>query len=181
MSTNITTGVVRFSYANVFTPKAVDDNSTPKYSVSILIPKDDKKTIKKIQDAVEEATKNERAHKVFGSKVPPRLKLPLRDGDEERPDDPVYANCYFIGANSPTKPKIVDKALNEIIDPDDFYSGCYGRASLNFYAYNTAGNKGIACGLNALQKIKDGEPLGGSVSIEDAFGGDNEFDEDDDF
>lgn len=181
MSTNITTGVVRFSYANVFTPKAVDDNSQPKYSVSLLIPKDDKKTLKKIRDAIEEAKTNERANKVFGGKKPAKMKEPLRDGDEERPDDPVYANCYFIGANSPTKPKIVDRSMEEILDPEDFYSGCYGRASINFYAYNTAGNRGIACGLNALQKIKDGEPLGGSVSVEDAFGGDNEFDEDDDF
>lgn len=181
MSTNITTGIVRFSYVTVFTPKAVDDNSTPKYSVSLLIPKEDKKTVAKISDAIAEASTNERAHKVFGAKTPTRLKTPLRDGDEERPDDPVYAGCWFIGANSATKPKIVDKALNEILDPDEFYSGCYGRASVNFYAYNTAGNKGIACGLNALQKLRDGEPLGGTVSLEDAFGGDNALDEDDDF
>lgn len=182
MSTNVTTGVVRFSYAHVFTPTSIDDNSTPKYSVSVLIKKDDTKTLKKIKAAIEEAKKNERANKVFGGKTPAKLKEPLRDGDEERPDDPVYKNCYFLNANSPTKPKIVDKDLNEILDPEDFYSGCYGRASVNFYAFNTAGNRGIACGLNALQKIKDGDPLGGTVSVDEAFGGDNEFDdEDDDF
>ncbi len=181
MSNYITTGVVRFSYANVFTPKAVDDNSKEKYSVSLIISKDDKKTIKKLIDGIEAAKHDDRAQRVFGAKLPPKLKTPLRDGDEERPEDPAYANSWFINANSDNKPKIVDKNLNEIIDPDDFYSGCYGRASINFYAYNTAGNKGIACGLSALQKIKDGEPLGGTASIEDAFGGDNEFDEDDDF
>lgn len=181
MSTNVTTGVVRFSYANVFTPKAIDDNSQPKYSVSLLIPKDDKKTLKKVRDAIKEAKVNDRANKVFGGKKPPKLKEPLRDGDEDRPGDPVYANCYFIGANSVTKPKIVDRNMEEILDPEDFYSGCYGRASVSFYAFNTAGNKGIACSLNALQKLRDGEPLGGSVSVEEAFGGDNEFDEDDDF
>lgn len=173
--------MVRFSYANVFVPKAVDDKSAEKYSVSILIDKKDKKTLKKINDAVEEAKHNERAQRVFGGKTPVKMKLPLRDGDEERPEDPTYAGCYFIGANSSAKPKIVDKDLNEILDPEEFYSGCYGRASINFYAYSTAGNKGIACGLNALQKLKDGDPLGGNVSVEEAFGGDNEFDEDDDF
>lgn len=179
MSTTITTGVVRFSYANVFTPKAPEGSEVAKYSVSLLIPKSDKATLKKIRAAVDEAKTNERAQKVFGGKTPVRLKEPLRDGDEERPDDPVYAGHYFIGANSLVKPKIVDRAMNEILDPDEFYSGCYGRASINFFAFNTAGNKGIACGLNALQKLKDGEPLGGTVSIEDAFGGDNELDDDD--
>ena len=104
------------------------------------------------------------------------IKTPLRDGDLERPDDPAYANSYFINANSATAPGIVDAACQPIIDRSEVYSGVYGRASINFYAFNSNGNKGIACGLNNLQKIKDGEPLGGKSRAEDDFS-----DDDDDF
>lgn len=105
------------------------------------------------------------------------MKSPLRDGDVERPEDEAYAGHYFINANSKLKPGVVDANLNEIIDPAEFYSGCYGRASITFYAYNVNGNKGIACGLQNLQKLKDGEPLGGSrASAASDFGDfDDEF------
>ena len=105
----------------------------------------------------------------FGGKIPANLKLPLRDGDTEREDDEVYAGKYFINANAKTKPGIVDKGGNPIIDTTEFYSGCYGHASITFYAFNTSGNKGIACGLNNLMKTRDGEMLGGRASAEDDF------------
>lgn len=104
------------------------------------------------------------------------LKTPLRDGDLERPDDEAYANSYFINANSGSAPGIVDADRQPIIDHSEVYSGVYGRASINFYAFNSNGNKGIACGLNNLQKIRDGESLGGKSRAEDDFN-----DEDDDF
>ena len=97
------------------------------------------------------------------------LKTPLRDGDLERPDDEAYAGCYFINANSASAPGIVDADRQPVIDRSEVYSGVYGRASINFYAFNSNGNKGIACGLNNLQKIKDGEPLGGKSRAEDDF------------
>ena len=114
-----------------------------------------------------------------GKSVPPlaSLKKPLRDGDEERPDDPTYADSYFINANSDLAPGIVDASRQPILDRAEVYSGCYGRASINFYAFNTNGNKGIACGLNNLQKIRDGEPLSGRMRAEDDFAG---FDDDGD-
>ena len=105
------------------------------------------------------------------------LMTPLRDGALERPDDPVYANAYFINANSSTAPGIVDADRQQIIDRSEVYSGVYGRASINLYAFNTNGNKGIACGLNNLQKIRDGEPLGGKSRAEDDFN----TEDDDDF
>ena len=105
------------------------------------------------------------------------IKTPLRDGDLERPDDEAYANSYFINANSPSAPGIVDADRNIIIDRSEVYSGVYGRASISLYAFNSNGNKGIACGLNNLQKIKDGEPLGGKSRAEDDFA----TDVDDDF
>ena len=166
MSTKVITGMVRFSYANVWEPKSIKD-SDPKYSVSLIIPKDDTKTLNKIKTAIE-AAKQEGASKL-GKKIPANLKTPLRDGDEDRPDDEAYANSYFINANSHTKPGIVDKNVEPILDQSEFYSGCYGRASIVFYAYNVNGNKGIAAGLQNLQKLKDGEALAGKSKPEDDF------------
>src|SRR5690606_2321512 len=117
-----------------------------------------------------------------GGKVPANLRMPVRDGDEDRPDDPAYAGHYFINATSKIQPGIVDAKLQPITDSTEFYSGCYGRASLNFYAYNTAGNRGIAAGLNNLQKLEDGDYLGGRSRPEDDFdavdvGGDDDMDD----
>lgn len=166
--TKVITGKVRFSYAHVFEPQAAEGSDKEKYSVSIIIPKEDKKTLAKIDKAIELALENGKAK--FGGKIPKGLKMPLRDGDEER-DDEVYAGSMFLSANSNTKPGIVDENLDPIMDKNEFYSGCYGRASINFYAFNVGGNKGIACGLNNLQKLEDGERLGGSISsAEDDFG-----------
>ena len=157
----VVTGKVRFSYANVFSPKAGMNGGEPKYSISLIIPKSDKETIAKLQKAFED-TKTAAAS-FFGGSVPKGLKGGLRDGDEER-DDPAYEGCYFINANSAQKPGVVDADLNPILDQSEFYSGCYGRASITFYPYNAAGSKGIACGLNNVQKLEDGEKLGGSTS-----------------
>jgi hypothetical protein len=167
MSNKVITGKVRFSYANVFEPKSIN-GSDPKYSVSLIIPKEDKVTIDKIKAAIEVA-KQEGLSKL-GGKIPANLKTPLRDGDIDRPDDPAYADSYFVNANSTIRPGIVDANLQPIIDSTEFYSGCYGRASIVFYAYNANGNKGIACGLQNLQKLEDGEPLGGRSRAEDDFG-----------
>lgn len=176
-STKVITGKVRFSYVNVFEPTAMQDGQTPKYNVSIIISKSDTKTVEAIKKAIEaakEAGKSKIADK--NGKIPVNLKTPLRDGDEERPDDPTYENSYFINANSERKPGIVDRDLNPIMSRDDFYSGCYGRASINFYAFSV-NSKGIACGLNNLQKLEDGERLAGGSSAEEDFGGDNAVDD----
>lgn len=166
MKSKVVTGKVRFSYLNAFEPRAVE-GGTPKYSVSLIIPKNDKKTLNEIKAAIETAKKEGAAK--FGGKVPPNLKTPLRDGDVERPDDPVYADSYFINANSTRPPGIVDENLKPLISEFDLYSGCYGRAAIVFYPYNTSGNRGIACGLQNLQKLEDGEPLGGLSSAEQDF------------
>lgn len=143
---------------------------------SVLHPKDDKETIKAINDAVDAAIEEGIAK--FGGKKPNKaaIKLPLRDGDTEREDE-AYAGHWFINANSKTAPQIVDKAVKPILDRDEVYSGCYARVSLNFYAFNSNGNKGIACGLGNIQKIRDGESLGGRSSAADDFS----TEEDDDF
>jgi len=173
--TKVITGKVRFSYLNVFEPKAINEGDTPKYGVSLIIPKKDKATIKKIEKAIQDALEEGKTSK-FGGKIPKGFKNPLRDGDEEREDDEVYAGCMFVNANSPRKPGLVDENLDPVMDKGVMYSGCYGRASVNFYAFNSNGNKGVACGLNNLQKLEDGEALGANISTaEDDFGGEDDL------
>ena len=169
----------RWSYANVWEPKSIN-GGTPKYSVSLIIPKSDTKTLTKIQATIEAAYKEGEAKlKGNGKSVPPltAIKTPLRDGDAERPDDPAYAGHYFLNANSATAPGIVDADCQPILTRSEVYSGVYGRASISFYAFNSSGNRGVACGLNNLQKIRDGEPLGGRASAESDF---SDFDDEDD-
>jgi hypothetical protein len=171
----VITGEVRFSFVHVFEPHAMNETQEAKYSVSIIIPKSDKKTIAKIKAAIEEAKIEGKAK--FGGKIPNNLKVPLRDGDIDREDDEAYAGSMFINANSSRKPGLVDENVDPIMNKDDFYSGCFGLASVNFYPYNAGGTKGIACGLNNLQKLKDGEPLGANVaSAADDFGGEEKDD-----
>lgn len=170
--TKVITGInTRWSYVNAWEPKSIN-GGTPKYSVSLIIPKSDTKTLEKIRAAIQAAYEEGQSKlKGNGRSVPAlsALKTPLRDGDAERPDDEAYANSYFVNANSGTAPGIVDADRNPILERSEVYSGVYGRASINFYAFNSNGNKGIACGLNNLQKIRDGEPLGGKSRAEDDF------------
>lgn len=178
--TKVITGPkTRWSYANVWDAKSINGGA-PKYSVSLIIPKSDTKTVKKIQAAIKAAYEEGQSKLKGNGKSVPALsviKTPLRDGDAERPDDEAYKNSYFINANSATAPGIVDADRNPILERSEVYSGVYGRASISLYAFNSNGNRGIACGLNNLQKISDGEPLGGKFRAEDDF----DTDDDDDF
>lgn len=180
MSTKVVTGKVRFSYVNIFKSRAFQADQDAKFSICLLIPKEDKATLKKIKAAIDEAIQEGVSSKWNGKK-PANVKLPLRDGDEERADEaPEYEGMMFLNANSTQKPGIVDKDLNEILDPDEVYSGCWGRASINFYPFSVNGNKGIGVGLNNVQKLKDGEHLGAvRASAESDF--DDDFEDDDEF
>ena len=157
----------RISFANIWEAKSIN-GSDPKYSVSCVVPKSDKKTLAKIEAAVE-AAKAEAKGKKWGGKIPPNLKLPLRDGDIERPDDENYANCMFLNANSSDKPGIVDRQVNPILDPMQVYSGCYCNVSLSLYGFNSNGNRGVACGLGNIQWLKDGERLSGKADAASDF------------
>jgi hypothetical protein len=158
--TKFVTGKVRFSFVHVFEP-AETLNGSLKYSASILIPKSDKDTVARFNKAFEETKQANAAF--FGGSIPKVLKGGLRDGDTEK-DDPIYAGHYFFNANSNEKPGIVDQDVNPIMDKDQFYSGCYGRASITMYPYDASGSKGIAFGLNNVQKLEDGEKFGGATS-----------------
>lgn len=179
--TKVITGKVRLSYAHLFKPTAIEEGQEPKYSVCLLIPKSDKQTIKKIKAAIAAAIDAGRDKlKNKAGKVPDDLKTPLRDGDAERDDQPEYVGHYFLNCSSKQKPGIIDRNRDEIIDSTEVYSGCFARASINFYAFNTAGNKGIAAGLNNIQKLADGDYLGGRSRAEDDFDDDLDDDDDDD-
>jgi len=160
-------GEVRFSYANVFIPTAPATGGDVKYNVSILVPKKNKALVAKIKDAIDEMVEEVKVNNK--GKLPPKFALPLRDGDTEKPDDEAYEGMYYLSAKSARKPGIVDANLDPIMDQDEFYSGCYGRASVNLFVYDTVGN-GIAVGLNNLQKLKEGDRLAGSSSAASDFG-----------
>jgi len=178
-STKVITGKdTRWSYLAVWEPKSIN-GSTPKYSVSLIIPKSDKATVQKVKAAIEAAyAEGEAKLKGNGKSVPAlaSLRSPLRDGDIDRPDDAAYANAFFVNANSTTAPGIVDEDRLPVLNRSEVYSGVYGRASISFYAFNSNGNRGIACGLNNLQVLRDGEPLGGRSSAESDFATDDEED-----
>ena len=165
-STKVITGKVRLSYVNVF-----DLNDKGKYSVCLLIAKSDKATLDKVKSAIEAVKADPKSATIWGGKYLASFKSPLRDGDTERDTQksPEYKGHYFINCNTSKKPDVVDQALNPIMDKSEVYSGCYGRASINFYPFNVDGNKGIAAGLNNVQKLADGERFGGGSRASDDF------------
>ena len=179
LMTKVKIGKARASYVNVFHAKGVE-GAEPKYSISLIIPKENKALVAQIEQAIKNAFDYGKTTLGANAKLE-KIKTPLRDGDEERSDDEAYKNAYFINASCKTKPgvsvfkgtKIVDGKKQNIIealdDEEEMYSGCYVYASVNFYAYNTSGNKGIAAGLNNVLKVADGEPLGGRISAEADF------------
>ncbi|MEK3887477.1 DUF2815 family protein [Bacillus sp. FSL K6-3431] len=179
--TKVTTNEVRMSYAQVFEPKAMEGSTDEKYSIALLIPKTDTETIDFIEQAI--ATAAEEGKAKFGGKVPAKLKTTFRDGDEEKPDDEAYVGHYFLNCSSKTKPGVIKVAapgssvkFEKIEDESEFYSGCYGKAVINFFAYNAQGNKGVSAGLNNLLKTRDGEAFAGKAAAEDDFADEYEDD-----
>ena len=181
--TKIITGVCRLSYANIWQAKSIN-GGVPKYSTSVLIPKSDMKTIANVKAAIEAAYYEGESKLKGNSKTVPALtslKMPLRDGDTERPDDEAYAGHWFLNANSNTAPGVVDANREPIYDTSEIYSGVYARVSLTFYAFNSNGNRGIACGLQNIQKVRDGESLGGKPKAEEDFNDGFQVEDDSDF
>lgn len=173
--TRVVTGKVRLSYVHLFEPYSNQENQEPKYSVTILIPKTDTATLAKIDKAIKVAAEEGKT-KAFGGRVPTNLKTTLHDGDEEADLDrnPEYAGHMYMSISGKTRPGVVDTNLNAIIDPLQVYSGCYGKVSMGAFAFNTQGNKGVSFGLNNVQFLEDGEPLGGRTRAEDDFSDDED-------
>ena len=164
--------LVRFSYPALFEPKAME-NGPLKYSVMLLIDKDDQATISAFQDAMKQCIAEALAAGMWGGQIPPDLRKPLRDGDTDptHKDDPVYAGKYFVNASSTYKPGVVNRNNQEIINPDEVYPGCWGRAQINLFPYDSMGNRGIGVGLNNIQKVMDGENLSGRPDPRTVFAG----------
>ena len=167
------------SYAFVFRKQpAMNPGQEAKYSITLLIDKgEDLVPLKKACLDAAEAKFGARAKDMIRRNL---LRMPFRDGDEERPDDPNYQGRIFISAKTNLRPGVVDADLNEIINEADFYSGCICRISLVPFAYDTAGNKGVSFALNNVQKLSDGERLSGRPAPEDEFGNDDRPEDDDD-
>lgn len=164
--------LVRFSYAHVFEPHAARPDIPEKYSVMLLIDKNDTTSVTLIKEAINEVAKRACAQGMWGGKIPNNFNSPLKDGDTDAPEkaNPKdFEGMYFCNASGKYKPGIIDRNLQPIIDPETFYSGCYGRAQVNLFPYDSIGNKGISVGLNNLQKVKDGPSLMGRQNPEDAF------------
>lgn len=172
MSTKVVTNKVRFSYLHAFEPQTPQGGGDPKYSATLLIPKSDTDTINKIRAAIAEAREAFCA-KNGANALPAKPTNTVHDGDGLRESGEPYGEecrgCYVLTVSSKTKPVVVDSARNPILDATELYSGCYGRACINFYGYSRNGKKGISAGLNSLQKLYDGEPLGGAAGSANDF------------
>lgn len=170
--TSIRIGLVRFSYVNVFAPRK-DNNGKEKYSVCVIIDKNNKEALDLIRDTIANVKAIGKSSKWDG-KIPANLKEPLRDGGIDREDDPAFAHSYFLNCNTEQKPGVgvlVNGKNQAAFDSEDFYSGCYGAVTLNFYPYNSNGNRGVGVGLQNVTKLRDGERLsGGAQSLEQSFG-----------
>ena len=174
MSNTIVTGEVRLSYVNVFEPRANQNGGDPKYQVTILLPKSDIATKANIDREIQAELQNGVATK-FGGQMPAMPAIPIHDGDGVRPNggEPFgeeCRGCWVFTASSKQRPEVVDENCQPILSATSVYSGCYGRVSIRFFAYNQAGKKGIGCGLGNVQKLRDGEPLGGGTTASQDFG-----------
>lgn len=178
----IVTGEVRLSYCYLFEARKEDDpEKEGKYGCTILIPKTDKATVKKIKDAIE-AAKVVGKGKNWGGKIPPNLKISLHDGDTERDTDeqPEFKGHYYMSVSSKERPGLVDRSVNPITDRSDLYSGCYARVAISAFPYNTDGSKGVTFFLNHVQKMRDGDHLDGRSKPEDVFDALDDLDENED-
>lgn len=168
----ITINDVRFSYCNLFQPQA-RPGQDPKYSVTILIPKTNAAAKAAVDQAIQEAI-GTGISKCWNSQRPPAPSICIHDGDGPRPSDgQAYGEecrgCWVFTASSKQAPFVVDTQRQNIINPTEVYSGMWGNVNVSFFPYNNSGKKGIGCSLNGVQKIRDGEPLSGRITAEEAF------------
>lgn len=169
--TSVRLGEVRFSYTAVFQPKKNDDGTPSKYGVCIIIPKEDTETVNLVKEAIDAAKQRGKLEK-WGGKIPANVKSCLRDGDIDREDDEAFAGCYFLNASSRNKPGVKvleDGVVSDALDEEDFYSGCYGAVTLDFFPYESSGNKGVGAGLNNVIKTRDGDRLSGGRNADEDF------------
>lgn len=166
--TKVVCGPCRLSYVHLINPEQVCGQGEPKFTVSVLIPKTETKTIAAINKALETAKENGK-QKVWGGTIPNKLDIPLRDGDIDKEGDENYAGQYYVSAKSLRRPGIIDKNKEPLTSEDDVYSGMWGLVSITLFPYDKAGKKGVGVGLNNVMKTKDDERFGGGASAETDF------------
>lgn len=169
--TSVRLGLVRFSYPFVFEKRKDESGNPDKYSLCCLIHKDDKETINLFNEAYEAAKQKGKAEK-WGGRIPAKVKSPLRDGDIDREGDPAFAHCYFFNCSSKNAPGVrvrENGLISDALDSSEFYAGCFGAVTVNFFPYNSNGNVGVGIGLNNCIKLEDGERLGGGRSADEDF------------
>lgn len=163
----VTTGKILVNFPELF-ETTLGLGTTPHWSVQVIVSKKDKATLALIEAKIKELEDDIIKSKYAGKK-PKKWLSPLRDGDEEKESE-EYENAYFLNAKAyKYKPKVVNKDFSEILDPEEIYSGCFGRAVLTFYHYDNSGSVGIACGISTLMKVGDGEPLSGGRDVRSDF------------
>lgn len=172
IATKVLTGEVRLSYVNLTAPRASQQGGEPKYSVTLLIPKSDTATKTDIDNSIRAAYEEGVSKKWGGAR--PQPKVIVHDGDGVRPSGLPYDDeckgCWVITASTKNKPQVVGiDNINCELAPNDIYSGMYARVTINFFAYDTAGSKGVGCGLGNVMKTRDGEPLSGGASAASDF------------
>lgn len=163
---NIISPEFRVSFPNVFRPQAMKgSNNEPKYGITMLFKKGENLAAleKAVLDCATEALGADR------SKWPKGLRSPFRD-QGERDYEGYEQGAVFVNATSKQRPGLVDANVQDIIEERQFYAGCYARASLRAFYYDSSGNKGVGFGVQNIQKTRDGEPLGGRTTPEQDFG-----------
>lgn len=174
MADKVVTCEARLSFVHVFEPRLDEQRNVRKYSVQILVPKtpEGERTMQALR-ALEAQAKEEGKAK-WGGKIPANVKSVIRDGDLEDTDSyPERAGHWMFNANANEKfpPTVVDRNRQVILDPAEVYSGCYGRVAVQMYPYDYNGTRGVGMGFVAVQKTRDGGPLGGvaPVNVDDLF------------
>lgn len=161
--TKVMSPKARLAFPAFFTPTAMEEGQEKKYQCVLLFDKDaDLSALKAAAKAAMEEKWPDAA------KRPKNLRSPFRDGDEKEEWEGFPGQIY-ISARSNSKPGVVDANVQPIIEPSEIYGGCYVRATLNAFAYDTAGNKGVAFGLGNVQKLADGPAFDGRTRAEDDF------------
>ena len=183
------TPLCRFTYANVFEPKA-NLSGALKYSTGLLFPKTDTKAIAAVTKAIDDAIQAGVKKGTFNAAASKSrtFKHPLRDGDEyyatadesQRANRECYRGMMFLNASNQNPIGVVDAHARPIINQEDFYSGCWGHADINFSAFNKGGSIGVGCYVNNVMKKKDDDRFDGRQSAEAAFVGYTDSDDSDD-
>lgn len=177
VTVDLTTGIGTLSFPHIFKETAsTNDKGETVYDLQFIIPKSQREDVKALLVAIKKVGEAK-----WGANWK-KVRSPLRDGDAEKDEltedgstkgdkYPERLGCYFLNARSTRPVGVYDRTRSPILDSGQIYAGCKVKVALSFYPYSMSGNHGIGCGLNGVQKIADGEAIGGGgkPSVESMF------------